>query len=69
MSEVLRLASVSKSYGRGKAKEVRVLDGVDLSVDGGETVGRAMSEGRRRSKITAEIATSAAATAMASDQC
>ncbi len=51
MSEVLRLASVSKSFEMGKATKVRVLDGVELAVCSGETVGLVAPSGAGKSTL------------------
>ena len=51
MSEVLRLSGVTKAYNLGKPNEVRVLHGVDLSVQAGEVVALVAPSGAGKSTL------------------
>ena len=51
MSEALALAGVGKRYNRGRPNEVRVLDGVDLSVAPGEVCAMVAPSGAGKSTL------------------
>ena len=51
MSEVLRLSGVSKVYNRDKPNEIRVLEGLDLSLNAGEIVALEAPSGSGKSTM------------------
>lgn len=48
---MLRLSGISKTYNRGKTNEVRVLDGVDLTIAAGEMVALVAPSGAGKSTL------------------
>ncbi|MEM1101457.1 MAG: ATP-binding cassette domain-containing protein, partial [Pseudomonadota bacterium] len=51
MSEILALKGVSKGYHRGRPNEIRVLDGLDLSLNAGELVALEAPSGSGKSTL------------------
>ncbi|MEM6728490.1 MAG: ABC transporter ATP-binding protein [Pseudomonadota bacterium] len=51
MSEVLALRGIEKGYHRGKPNEIRVLQGLDLSIDAGEIVALEAPSGSGKSTL------------------